>query len=93
LCSSECSGFCPSSPLLGPILHHVIEEQFVSEWLSNLTGSQRDAFVQGSLWADGFDKRTTHHTSLVVEKLRQINVAASDLHWFFVGNAEAMGNS
>jgi hypothetical protein len=48
--------------------------------LSNLTASQRDAFVQGSIWANGLDKRTTHHTSHVVEKLRQINDAACDLH-------------
>jgi hypothetical protein len=69
----------------GPICHAVIADEFAQEYFPFLTPSQHDSYLRGAIYADGFDKRATHHTAAIVERLRAIPDNSSDLYWFFMG--------
>lgn len=68
-----------------PYLHQSITRQFSYEYYPYITDAQREAFITGSIYADGVDKSLTHNVVLLREKMSQLD-RESELYWFFMGN-------
>ena len=75
-----CLGTC-----WGPLFHQSIARQFSYEQFPDLTEQQRNAFVLGSMYADGVDKRFSHTIPNVMERLSQVRDRDSEIYWFLLG--------
>lgn len=68
-----------------PFLHQSITRQYSYEYYPYITDAQREAFIVGSIYADGYDKSLTHNLQFLKETVNQFH-PDSELHWFFLGN-------
>lgn len=68
-----------------PFLHQSITRQFSYECYPYITDAQREAFIVGSIYADGVDKSLTHSVKFLREQTSQLD-PESELYWFFMGN-------
>ena len=68
-----------------PFLHQAISRQFSYENFPYITIPQRQAFITGSIYADGVDKSITHNVQRIREILNNLD-PESEIYWFFVGN-------
>ena len=69
----------------GPLFHQAIARQFAQEQFPGITDRQLSAFVLGAIYADGIDKRFSHHISSVISKINQIHDTEGELYWFMKG--------
>ncbi|OHS97717.1 hypothetical protein TRFO_36003 [Tritrichomonas foetus] len=72
-------------------MHHVLARQFSYEYFPYITEVQRNAFILGAIYADGFDKSITHSAPRLSNMLNQIEDPESELYWFFMGNYAHIG--
>lgn len=68
-----------------PFLHQTISRQFSLLQYPYITIPQRQAFLLGSIYADGYDKSITHNVKRLREILNQLD-PESEIYWFFMGN-------
>ncbi|OHS93456.1 hypothetical protein TRFO_40278 [Tritrichomonas foetus] len=55
-----------------PFLHQVIAQQFLERHLTNISESEKDSFLLGSVWADGLDKSITHKIQRLFDKMWRV---------------------
>lgn len=68
-----------------PSFHQVISTQFSYEFFPYITEVQRNAFILGAIYCDGYDKSRTHDLAWLKPELNKID-HDSELYWFFMGN-------
>jgi hypothetical protein len=79
--------FLPLGDAWGPVFHQVMAEDFANEYLPHLSPDQRNAFILGSMYIDGFpDKRKSHDISWLMSRATMYNKTEEEW-WFLMGCA------
>lgn len=68
-----------------PNFHQYIANEFSHQYFPSMTEEQRHLFLVGSIYADGIDKRVTHHVTAMKDLFDRIADLDSDVYWFFMG--------
>ena len=77
-------GLLVTSYSWGPIFHQVIAEEFVSQYLPNVTPEQKEYFVKGAIYVDGLPKEESHDITKLLRILRLYEQESSE-YWFILG--------
>lgn len=68
-----------------PVFHQGFAKLYLDHAYPNITSSQKDSFLLGSMYADGVEKTVTHFVRPVIRELNSITNRNSNLYWFFLG--------
>lgn len=67
----------------GPIFHQTCAEEFVNEFLSNLTDTQRHYFILGNIYIDSLPRNTYHNLNNLLNLLSKSET--DNIYWFNMG--------